>query len=47
MSVFAALTDEDLVALGQTLLRRYEALTVTTAGSIRRAGLELRATFRH
>jgi hypothetical protein len=43
---FAAPTDEDLAALGQTLLRRYEVLTVTTAGSIRRTGLELRATFR-
>jgi len=46
ISVFAATTADELAALGQTLLRRYEVLTVTTAGSIRRAGLELRATFR-
>ena len=46
VSVLAAPTDEDFDLLARTVLRRYERLTVTTAGAIRRTGLELRATFR-
>lgn len=46
VSVLAALTEADLDLLGRTVLRRYEQITVTTAGAIRRAGLELRPTFR-
>lgn len=46
VSVLAASTDEELDALARTTLRRYERLTVTTAGAIRQAGLELRPTFR-
>ena len=46
VSVLAAPTDEDLDLLSQTTLRRYERLTVMTAGAIRRSGLELRPTFR-
>ncbi|MGH3370184.1 MAG: hypothetical protein ACRDPR_09285 [Nocardioidaceae bacterium] len=44
--MLAAPTDEELDTLARTILRRYEKLTVTTAGAIRRAGLELRPTFR-
>lgn len=46
VSVLAAPTDEELDALARTTLRRYARLTVTTAGAIRRAGLDLRPTFR-
>lgn len=46
VSVLAAPTDDDLDLLARTVLRRYETLTVTSAGAIRRAGLELRPTFR-
>lgn len=46
VSVLAAPTDDDLDLLARTVLRRYEQLTVTSAGAIRRAGLELRPTFR-
>lgn len=45
VSVLAAPTDDDLDLLARTVLRRYEQLTVTSAGAIRRAGLELRPTF--
>lgn len=46
VSVLAAPTDEELDAMARTTLRRYEELTVTTAGAIRQVGLELRPTFR-
>lgn len=46
VSVLAAPTDEDFDLLARTTLLRYERLTVMTAGAIRRAGLELRPTFR-
>ena len=46
ISVLAAPSDEDIDALAQTTLRRYERLTLTTAGAIRLAGLELRPTLR-
>lgn len=44
--MLAAPTQGDLEELGSTVLRRYAQLTLTTAGAIRRAGLELRPTFR-
>jgi hypothetical protein len=46
VSVLGVPSDEELDALGRTALRRYEVLTVTTAGALRLAGLELRPTFR-
>ena len=46
VSVLAASTPDDLDTLARTALRRYEQLTVTTAGALRRAELELRPTFR-
>lgn len=46
VSVLAAPSQGDLEELGSTVLRRHAQLTITTAGAIRRAGLELRPTFR-
>jgi len=46
ISVLAAPSEKELDALASTTLRGYELLTITTAGAIRRAGLELRPTFR-
>ena len=46
LSVLAARSEKELDALASTTLRGYELLTITTAGAIRRAGLELRPTFR-
>jgi len=46
ISVLAARSEKELDALASTTLRGYELLTITTAGAIRRAGLELRPTFR-
>ena len=46
VSVLSAPTDKDLDLLARTVLRRHKQLTVTSAGAIRKAALELRPTFR-
>lgn len=46
VSVLAAPNSDDLDSLARTVLRRYRQLRVTTAGEIRRSGLEIRPTFR-
>ena len=46
VSVLAAADELALDALARDRLAQYEVLTVMTAGAIRRAGLELRPTFR-
>ena len=46
VSVLGAPTEEDIDELGGDLLRRFDILTVTTAGALRRSGIELRPTFR-
>jgi hypothetical protein len=46
VSVLAAVDEAALDNLARDRLAQYEVLTVMTAGAIRRAGLELRPTFR-
>jgi len=46
VSALAAPDDDGLREVEAGLLRGYRRLTVTTAGAIRRVGLELRPTFR-
>ncbi len=46
VSVLAAPDEEGLRKVASGPLRLYEQLTVTTAGAVRRVGLELRPTFR-
>jgi hypothetical protein len=46
VSVLAAPDAVGLAEVAAGSLRRYRQLTITTAGAIRRAGLELRPTFR-
>ena len=46
VSVLAAPDDDVLWEVAAGPLRRYQQLTITTAGAIRRVGLELRPTFR-
>jgi hypothetical protein len=46
ISVLGALTETDIDELAGGLLRRFEVLTVMTAGALRRSGIELRPTFR-
>jgi hypothetical protein len=42
VSVLAAPSDEELDALGRTALRRYEVLTITTAGALRQVSSSAR-----
>jgi hypothetical protein len=46
VSVLAAPDDDALKEVQAGPLRQYQRLTITTAGAIRRVGLELRPTFR-
>ena len=46
VSVMGASTEADIDELAGGLLRRFEVLTVMTAGALRRSGIELRPTFR-
>ena len=46
VSVLAAADQTALDELARGVLRRFEVLTLVTAGSLRDAGLELRPTFR-
>ena len=46
VSVLAVQDDAALDELARSQLKRFEVLTLMTAGSIRAAGLELRPTFR-
>lgn len=46
VSVLAAPDEDGFREVASGPLRLYEQLTVTTAGAVRRAGLELRPTFR-
>lgn len=46
LSVFAVEDEATLDELARGQLRRFEVLTLATAGAIRSAGLELRPTFR-
>jgi hypothetical protein len=46
VSVMGGRDDAALDDLARTVLRRFELLTVMTAGGLRRVGLELRPTFR-
>lgn len=46
MSVMGAQNDVELDDIARTVLRRFQLLTVMTAGALRRASLELRPTFR-
>lgn len=46
VSVLGASTEADIDALAGGLLRRFDVLTVMTAGAVLRWGIELRPTFR-
>ena len=46
VSVMGASTEADIDELAGGLLRRFEVLTVMSAGARRRSGIELRPTFR-
>lgn len=46
VSVLGASSEEDIGELAGGLLRRFEVLTVITAGALRQSGIELRPTFR-
>jgi hypothetical protein len=46
VSVLGAWTEPDVDELAGGLLRRFEVLTVMTAGALRQSGIELRPTFR-
>ena len=46
VSVLGASTEADIDGLAGSPLRRFEVLSVMTAGALRRAGIELRPTFR-
>lgn len=46
VSVMGAQNDVELDDIARTVLRRFQLLTVMTAGALRRASLELRPTFR-
>lgn len=46
VSVLGASTEADIDGLAGGLLRRFEVLTVMSAGALRRSGIELRPTFR-
>lgn len=46
VSVLGASTEADIDELAGGLLRRFEVLTVMTAGALRRSGIQLRPTFR-
>ena len=46
VSVLAAPDDDALTEVAAGPLRQYQRFTITTAGAIRRVGLELRPTFR-
>ena len=46
VSVLGAWTEADIDELAGGLLRRFEVLTVMTAGALRHSGIELRPTFR-
>ncbi len=46
VSLLGASIEADLDELAAGLLRRFEVLTVMTAGALRRSGIELRPTFR-
>ncbi len=46
VSVLGASIEADLDELAGGLLRRFEVLTVMTAGALRESGIELRPTFR-
>ena len=45
VSVLGASNEADIDALAGGLLRRFDVLTVMTAGALRRSGIELRPTF--
>ncbi|MDP1803889.1 MAG: hypothetical protein Q8K72_01860 [Acidimicrobiales bacterium] len=46
VSVLGASAEADIDELAGGVLRRFEVLTVMTAGALRRSGVELRPTFR-
>jgi hypothetical protein len=46
VSVLGAWSEADIDELAAGLLRRFEVLTVMTAGALRQSGIELRPTFR-
>jgi hypothetical protein len=46
VSVLGGSTEAEFDELAGGLLRRFEVLTVMTAGALRRSGIELRPTFR-
>lgn len=46
VSVLGAWTEADIDELAGGLLRRFEVLTVITAGALRQSGIELSPTFR-
>ena len=46
VSVLGASNEADIDALAGGLLRRFDVLTVMTAGALRQSGIELRPTFR-
>lgn len=46
VSVLGASTEADIDELAGGLLRRFEVLTVMSAGALRQSGIELRPTFR-